>query len=381
MVEVETSADNKKAGIRFDTLRTGAGMGGSELYKSGSFQYWILDAGMFWNSNGRQTMAAENSGIKFFSSSQYNATKSEFARFDILTKRLGIGTTSPTELIEVKGETDVTPGVISLASSRNDASNVPVGVILGKNSSSTIAAISMSRGGGTHNGFMTFHTKETLTSGGPVERMRITESGSIGIGTSTPSEKLHVSGTLKIKINGDTRLVLDSYNGSNDDSIIDFRENSVNRALIYWDGYKNDFVISSSLGDFHLLPSGSVGIGTTTPAASLDVVGDIRVLSASLSYQENTDIDSTTATVATLATGSYDAGFFDYVAKNGTNLRAGTVTAIHSASIVQYNEVSTVDIGDTSDVKLLVVETGGNLALQATTTTNNWNIKALVRGL
>ena len=32
-IEVETSADDKKAGIRFDTIRPGAGPGANELYK------------------------------------------------------------------------------------------------------------------------------------------------------------------------------------------------------------------------------------------------------------------------------------------------------------------------------------------------------------
>ena len=57
------------------------------------------------------------------------------------------------------------------------------------------------------------------------------------------------------------------------------------------------------------------------------------------------------------------------------------MTAIHNAETVQYSEASTVDIGDTADVKLAVVETGGSLALQATVASDDWDIKTLVRGL
>ena len=108
---------------------------------------------------------------------------------------------------------------------------------------------------------------------------------------------------------------------------------------------------------------------------------DINIGQTLYSSSKNTDIDTGTETVATIATGSYDAAFFDYVAKNGTNLRAGTITAIHNASTVQYSEASTVDIGDTADVKLAVVETGGSLALQATVASDNWSVKTLVRGI
>ena len=73
--------------------------------------------------------------------------------------------------------------------------------------------------------------------------------------------------------------------------------------------------------------------------------------------------------------------FFDYVAKSGTNLRAGTVTSVTDGTNVEFNEVSTVDLGDTTDVKFSVVLSSGNLLFKATVLSNNWDIKALVRKL
>jgi hypothetical protein len=127
---------------------------------------------------------------------------------------------------------------------------------------------------------------------------------------------------------------------------------------------------------------GDVGIGTTSPDEVLHVEGNIKTTNALISNQENTDVDTGTETVAEISSTTYTAAFFDYVIKNGTNLRAGTVSACHDGSSnVEYNEVSTNDLGDTSDVTLSVDISGGNIRLRATTTSDNWSIKSLVRGL
>ena len=88
-----------------------------------------------------------------------------------------------------------------------------------------------------------------------------------------------------------------------------------------------------------------------------------------------------TEDIKSLALSTYQAVFFDYVIKNGTNLRAGTLTAAHDGTNIKFNEVSTVDLGNTTDVKLKVVIDGSNMKLQATTLTDNWTIKANIRGI
>jgi len=100
-----------------------------------------------------------------------------------------------------------------------------------------------------------------------------------------------------------------------------------------------------------------------------------------LGYCENTDVDTGTEDIKSLALSTYQAVFFDYVIKNGTNLRAGTLTAAHDGTNIKFNEVSTVDLGNTTDVKLKVVIDGSNMKLQATTLTDNWTIKANIRGI
>ena len=113
---------------------------------------------------------------------------------------------------------------------------------------------------------------------------------------------------------------------------------------------------------------------TSGSAAELS---SIILSTGKIDYGTNTDVDTGTENVAT-ATGA-EAAFFDYVVKNGTNVRAGTITSATDGTNVEYNEISTVDLGDTSDVKLKVVLSSGDLILQATAISDNWNVSSFVK--
>jgi len=118
-----------------------------------------------------------------------------------------------------------------------------------------------------------------------------------------------------------------------------------------------------------------------TLSHDLIVNGSIQFENFLFDIQENTDIDIGTEVISTIDASAYSAVFFDFVIKNGTNIRAGTVYAIHDGTNVEYTETSTRDLGDTSPVTLEVDLSGGNLRLKATVTTNNWIVKSLARGL
>jgi hypothetical protein len=107
----------------------------------------------------------------------------------------------------------------------------------------------------------------------------------------------------------------------------------------------------------------------------------ISIKSALLSNQENTDVDTGTETVASVAVATYTAAFFDFVIKKTTNVRSGTVYACHDGTNVEFTETSTQDLGDTSDVTLSVDISGGNMRLRATTTSDDWSIKSLIRAI
>jgi hypothetical protein len=78
---------------------------------------------------------------------------------------------------------------------------------------------------------------------------------------------------------------------------------------------------------------------------------------------------------------TYTAAFFDFVIKNGTNLRVGTVFACHDGTNVVYTETSTNDLGDTSDVTLSVDISGTDMRLRATVTSDDWSVKSLIRAI
>ena len=162
----------------------------------------------------------------------------------------------------------------------------------------------------------------------------------------------------------------------------DIRINSYHNVHINLDSNSNNttsttfFTIGQHGGEGNL---GSVF--TVDGAGNVVASGDIKIDSALLSNQENTDVDTGTETVATVAHATYTAAFFDYVIKNGTNVRAGTVYSCHDGTNVEFTETSTVDLGDTSDVTLAVDISGTDMRLRATTTSNDWSVKSLVRAI
>jgi hypothetical protein len=97
-----------------------------------------------------------------------------------------------------------------------------------------------------------------------------------------------------------------------------------------------------------------------------------------ISASSSTAVSSSTSVVSSTATGSYYAAFFDYAATSGSNSRAGTVMSVWNAGSISYNEVTTNDIGNTSQVTMSVDLSGANVRLKATTTTQ-WTIRSLVR--
>jgi len=126
--------------------------------------------------------------------------------------------------------------------------------------------------------------------------------------------------------------------------------------------------------------SGNVGIGNTSPSEKLDVAGNIKIQSALLSNQGNTDV-SGLELVANVLIASYTAAFFDFVVKKGTNVRSGTVYACHDGTNVEFTETSTNDLGNTSDVVLSVDISGTNMRLLADAATSGWSVKSLIRAI
>ncbi len=75
---------------------------------------------------------------------------------------------------------------------------------------------------------------------------------------------------------------------------------------------------------------------------------------------------------------SFDGAFFDYVVKDGSNMRAGSIMSAWDGTNSTYNETTTIDLGNTNAVGFNVSGTG---RLNATISSGTWTVEVLYRAL
>ena len=208
---------------------------------------------------------------------------------------VGIGTTNPTANLQL-GSFGTADQEFRIESSGNSYFSV-----LTTNGVQKIYA----GGAGTQSNEMAFYTSN---SGAEVEAMRITSTGNIGIGTTSPAAKLHLSESAS---GGNPSFILqdNARSGAATLNYILLKDSSnTNQAKIgYLSGLNADLTLQNLVGNTSLISSnqikitagtntlfessgsekmritstGNVGIGTTAPTTKLQVNGDVRI------YDEN----------------------------------------------------------------------------------------------
>ena len=184
--------------------------------------------------------------------------------------KIGIGTSAPQHTLTVRGGTDT----LAIQSDHNAASGQDKGGILGLggkfnnnggiNDYSNYGEIRGLKDNNSNNqdgGYLSFYTK---TNGVAIaERMRINTSGNVGIGTTSPTYKLEISG--QTAISGDARFLTGS------------------RHKFIGGGSGNNLELgtyssSNTSRDVHMIidSSGQVGIGAASPNSLLNVHGVIE---------------------------------------------------------------------------------------------------------
>ncbi len=210
--------------------------------------------------------------------------------------KVGIGTAEPERSLHVRGdiirlERDVNSPSLQIIRYDSDYQNIWKVFNL-----STV-------GSGVNNGKFIISDRGVTTNGaGAIPRLTIDNTGNVGIGTESPSEKLEVGGNMLVTSDGQTELKIVSTSSSSTswrtrlymDRGSDFRSGGVwidataDDEPIWFsgvpytgNGYQIGYHASEPEYKDHaklfINENGNVGIGTASPGAKLEVGGDLKV--------------------------------------------------------------------------------------------------------
>ena len=340
--------------------------------------YW--GASIFQDGTKRFTVES-NYGLLVGSSYQSSAAPSNGA---IIEGNVGIGTTNATNKLKIETiDSNTSPGMsqaqfpISIRNS-NTTSNNYVGISFTGGSNNTSAAIvSKLIDHANDYGTIGFYTRGTSGWG---EKMTVSNTGKVGIGTTAPINKLHVEGTG----GGSAGIYLNS-------AVPSATSNTLynNGGSLYWNGSAVGGSSSqwTTQGTSVYYNTGKVGIGITAPSTDLYVKGSSNNMmtlqsnsTAGTSFVITNETNSANYEFAVTGTGNgYGSGhflFWDGLNARGPlilnangNIRIGhdtgyTATTASSLSIYGNLAVGGSYISNAAPTNGMIVQ--GNLGVGTT---------------
>ena len=349
--------------------------GNLDMYSGGSIKVRMNingNVGIGTTSPGGKLTISSNGaeGIEFFpnnftngnTTQHYDRTASVYSisktiaaeyRFNIGTSEkmrinssgsVGIGTTS------FSGKLSVNEAGSGVYFTRNSGDNGTTGPVLAFANDSTKSIIAAAGDG------IIFRTR---TVGGAAfsgsEKMRITSGGNIGIGTTAPGSKLEIRGT-------DPLLELNTASSTGNPYMM-WSQAGTRRSYIQHVDSGDNLTIASEYGGMrfmtgtggaetermYITSGGDVGIGTTSPANKLDVVGISR-----FTHSSSTSYRGAIETVVDNAYPTWDIGWLH--ARTGSSTY-GNVARFNDQSgfqigAITYNGSAGVSYATTSDYRL-----------------------------
>ena len=268
------------------------------------------------------------------------------------TGNVGIGTTSPTAKFEVYGADNTSP--IKLSFPSGNTLNTYTGIVF-SGESPKAGILFASNAAGYARGSLIFATSSSNDYTGinlTHEKMRITDVGNVGIGTTSPVYKLDVNGSFNAVTSG-VSLTYNSgilYHGNY------YQFTSGNNYLLYARGGGDLLLGSNDTERIRITSAGLVGIGTTSPNSTLQVRGDNgSSVSAVLRIRDTNSTARTTRLQFEDYNGTLADGLIDFkIPTAGSAVGARLDLGVDSA-IISLVRGGNVGIGTTTPVTKLEV--------------------------